>query len=78
MGAVVTETDAAGIIHDAAVVAFDEAEAAVVGVVEYSVTSTVIGVITVVAVCIVVIEREWCESQKRAAVAIDVVATVLH
>ena len=45
-GVVVAETDAAGVVHDAAVVAFDEAEAVVSGA-EYGAASAVVGVVAV-------------------------------
>jgi hypothetical protein len=45
-GDVIAETDATGVVRDAAVVAFDEAET-VVGGAEYSVTSMVVGIVAV-------------------------------
>ena len=58
-GSVLAETNATGVVHNAAVVAFDEVKAAI-GDAKYGVTSTVIGIITVVVICSVIVEGGWC------------------
>ena len=62
----------ARVIHNVAVVAFDKVKAAV-GDAEYGVMSTIVGVITVVVVCSIVVEGGWHMCRRGAAVIGSVV-----
>ena len=64
---------ATGVVHNAAVIAFDEVEAAV-GDAEYGIVSAVVGVIAVVVVYSVVVKGGWCMCQRGAAVVGSVIA----
>jgi len=68
-GAVLAETDAAGVIHDAAVIAFDEAKAIVGGATEVK-HELVIVAVAIVDEVSCADEKMWCMQRKKAAAAV--------